>query len=489
MIAGPIFTGGSVRRPGGAGRSGATRRAAVLPARDPKRVRRRGQRAARARHADRAARGAGEAGAGTARLRAPRADAVRRRPRPHHRAAGRAGAVPAELDWAADRARLCSSIVGICKAMGGGWVTAADQLTASSSSAAASAPRWTSPQEEPSMAKSDKSSSAKGTREPASKKHDAKRKHKDKSEPAKGAQPARRRPPSPIRPARAPATPTARRSTRSPTGQADPEARPLHLGRQLPPVRRAGAHRGTHRRGFIPDPEASQRPEVREIIFFDTPDFRLYNNVSSCAVASATSTASRSAIRRSSSAPPPGRKAATAVDVRPKIAGKHRIKFKAEALPLKDQVGGYRLLYSHNCQFGLEPDARGRQAVDGHAAPAPPALKALEDHFRGTAGPGQRRHRRGGAAAAPGSSTSARARSASATSRCGARAASTCRWSASSRSRSSSRAAHRSPRSRRSLRAVLRRAAAGREGLAALGVTKTAMVYHWLSGNAPQSHE
>ena len=40
-------------------------------------------------------------------------------------------------------------------------------------------------------------------------------------------------------------------------------------------------------------------------------------------------------------------------DVRPKIAGAYRIKFKAEALPLKDQVGGYRILYSHNCQFGL----------------------------------------------------------------------------------------------------------------------------------------
>ena len=30
--------------------------------------------------------------------------------------------------------------------------------------------------------------------------------------------------------------------------------------------------------GFIADPETGLRPEVREIIFFDTPDFRLYNN-------------------------------------------------------------------------------------------------------------------------------------------------------------------------------------------------------------------
>ena len=49
----------------------------------------------------------------------------------------------------------------------------------------------------------------------------------------------------------------------------------------------------------------------------------------------------------------PDEQKATALDVRPKIAGKYRIKFKAEALPLKDQVGGYRILYSHNCQFGL----------------------------------------------------------------------------------------------------------------------------------------
>jgi len=49
----------------------------------------------------------------------------------------------------------------------------------------------------------------------------------------------------------------------------------------------------------------------------------------------------------------PDEQKATAMDVRPKIAGAYRIKFKAEALPLKDEIGGYRILYSHNCQFGL----------------------------------------------------------------------------------------------------------------------------------------
>jgi len=46
---------------------------------------------------------------------------------------------PAELDWAAARAQLCVSLVGIYKAMGGGWVTTADKMTAPPAEAAASA--------------------------------------------------------------------------------------------------------------------------------------------------------------------------------------------------------------------------------------------------------------------------------------------------------------------------------------------------------------
>ncbi len=106
--------------------------------------------------------------------------------------------------------------------------------------------------------------------------------------------------------------------------------------------------------GFVPDAEAGLRPQIREILFGDTPDFRLYNNAF--------------ILRRRVSyvdgfpvGDPeivfkyrhPDEKKAAAMDVRPHIAGKYRIKFKAEALPLKDQVGGYRILYSHNCQFGL----------------------------------------------------------------------------------------------------------------------------------------
>jgi hypothetical protein len=106
--------------------------------------------------------------------------------------------------------------------------------------------------------------------------------------------------------------------------------------------------------GFIEDREAGLRPEIREILFGDTPDFRLYNNAFIL----------RRRISYVDGFPVgdpeivfkfrhPDEQKATAMDVRPKIAGKYRIKFKAEALPLKDQIGGYRILYSHNCQFGL----------------------------------------------------------------------------------------------------------------------------------------
>jgi hypothetical protein len=106
--------------------------------------------------------------------------------------------------------------------------------------------------------------------------------------------------------------------------------------------------------GFIEDRESGLRPEIREIIFGDTPDFRLYNNAfilrrRICYVDGFP--VGDPEIVFKFRHPDEGK--ATALDVRPKIAGKYRIKFKAEVLPLKDQVGGYRILYSHNCQFGL----------------------------------------------------------------------------------------------------------------------------------------
>jgi hypothetical protein len=131
--------------------------------------------------------------------------------------------------------------------------------------------------------------------------------------------------------------------------------------------------------GFIADPHAEQRPEIREIIFLDTPDFRLYNNAF--------------ILRRRVSyldgfpvGDPeivfkfrhPDERRAAALDVRPNIAGKYRIKFKAEALPLKNEIGGYRLLYSHNCQFGFSQVHEADKTSMATLARVFPALAAIK---------------------------------------------------------------------------------------------------------------
>jgi hypothetical protein len=97
-----------------------------------------------------------------------------------------------------------------------------------------------------------------------------------------------------------------------------------------------------------------QRPEIREVVFLDTADFRLYNNAFIL----------RRRITYEDGFPAgdpeivfkfrhPDMQKAAELDVRPHIPGVHRIKFKAETLPLKDKIGGMRVLYSHNVEFGL----------------------------------------------------------------------------------------------------------------------------------------
>lgn len=130
--------------------------------------------------------------------------------------------------------------------------------------------------------------------------------------------------------------------------------------------------------GFIDDPELSLRPQIREIVFGDTPDFRLYNNAFIL----------RRRVRYLDGFPVgepeivfkfrhPDERAATEMDVRPKIPGKSQIKFKAEALPLKDRPGGYRILYSHNCQFGLSQAGKLETLDMATLASVFPALRRL----------------------------------------------------------------------------------------------------------------
>jgi hypothetical protein len=122
----------------------------------------------------------------------------------------------------------------------------------------------------------------------------------------------------------------------------------------------------------------SARPRIREVMFVDTADFRLYNN---------------SFILRRRTAYQDGfpvsdpevvfkfrnsdMHEAAAIDVRPKIAGPYRVKFKSEALTLKDQIGGFRMLYSHNCIFPMSSVHEGDRANLQTIARALPALAGL----------------------------------------------------------------------------------------------------------------
>jgi hypothetical protein len=121
------------------------------------------------------------------------------------------------------------------------------------------------------------------------------------------------------------------------------------------------------------------RPAIREVVFLDTADFRLYNNAFIL----------RQRVAYESGFPAgepeivckfrhPDLQKAAALDMRPNIAGNYRIKFKAEALPLKDQVGGLRLLFSHNVQFTLSQLPMGDRTSMATLARVFPALAALK---------------------------------------------------------------------------------------------------------------
>ncbi len=135
--------------------------------------------------------------------------------------------------------------------------------------------------------------------------------------------------------------------------------------------------------GYTPNPKAPERPEIREITFFDTPDFRLYNAAfilrRRIAYVDGFATGDPELVgkfRHTDEA------TAMKIDMRPKIEGNYEIKFKAEMLPLKEGPGGYRLLYSHNCQFGQSQwhsAARTTAVALNHAFPALAALELPEE--------------------------------------------------------------------------------------------------------------
>ncbi|MFN8070530.1 MAG: hypothetical protein U0R66_01765 [Mycobacterium sp.] len=105
----------------------------------------------------------------------------------------------------------------------------------------------------------------------------------------------------------------------------------------------------------------SERPlRVREVQFLDTADRRLYNRAFIL----------RQRIAYHDGFPDgdpeivfkfrhPDAQQAAEMDLRPNIPDDYRIKFKAQAVPLRDGLGGVRMLYSHNVQFALNGHSVG----------------------------------------------------------------------------------------------------------------------------------
>jgi len=121
------------------------------------------------------------------------------------------------------------------------------------------------------------------------------------------------------------------------------------------------------------------KPQIREVLFLDTKDSLLYNN--------AFILRRRITYEDGFLVGDPEmvlkfrhsdlQKVAN-MDVRPRISGKYVIKFKAEALPLKDQIGGHRILYSHNAQFPLSAMREENRTSMATLLQVFPALQTLK---------------------------------------------------------------------------------------------------------------
>jgi hypothetical protein len=131
--------------------------------------------------------------------------------------------------------------------------------------------------------------------------------------------------------------------------------------------------------GFSTHGVAGQRPQIREVLFFDTADFRLYNNAFIL----------RRRILYEDGFPigepeivfkfrHPDIQEAAELDVRPNIAGEYKIKFKSEALPMRDRIGGFRRLFSHNVEFELSQVHEGDRGAMTTLSRVFPALAALK---------------------------------------------------------------------------------------------------------------
>jgi hypothetical protein len=114
--------------------------------------------------------------------------------------------------------------------------------------------------------------------------------------------------------------------------------------------------------GFSTLDYKAARPRIREVVFLDTKDFTLYNH--SFILRRRISYEDGFAVGDPEIVfkfRHPDLQTAAEMDVRPNIGRDYRIKFKAEALPLRERLGGYRL-FSHNVEFELVGEV-GRTSI------------------------------------------------------------------------------------------------------------------------------
>ena len=135
--------------------------------------------------------------------------------------------------------------------------------------------------------------------------------------------------------------------------------------------------------GFDTSEFEGYKPQIREVLFLDTKDFRLYNSAfilrRRITYDDGFLTGDPEIVFKFRH---PDLQTAAEMDIRPVISGDYRVKFKAEALPLKDRLGGYRLLFSHNVEFPLsavrEKDKTSMKTVL-HVLPALKRLRTSPD--------------------------------------------------------------------------------------------------------------
>lgn len=121
--------------------------------------------------------------------------------------------------------------------------------------------------------------------------------------------------------------------------------------------------------------------QIREVLFYDTPHFRLYNNHFIVRLRTLYHNGWPAAVPELTvKFRHPDFEKAAEVNVRPATPGATRIKFKEELLPFHDRLGAMRSVYSHNCVLSL-PRVAADVAVKDIAAvfPAFKDIAASED--------------------------------------------------------------------------------------------------------------